>query len=379
MSYLKLKGISKSYGTTGRGRAGIDGITRALKSVDLDVYEHQIMVVLGPSGCGKSTLIRVVAGLETPDAGRVFLSGKDITDESPRDRNIAMVFQDYALYPHMTAEKNLTFGLITRGMGRREAAGRARDAAGLLGISALLKKKPGQLSGGERQRVALGRAIVKKPRLFLMDEPLSNVDALLRAKMRSEIARIIKEVNGTMILVTHDQTEAMTMGDVLAVMKEGAIEQVGTPREIYGEPKNIFIARFIGSPEINLIEPGTRLHDSITKTIGGKGGAGGKKSINRAAGFSGEYKNVIFGIRPEDIFSLAEDKGRGRKFEGEVRFVEELGYESHVTVAFFDVDVKVRMGVDKGATPPTPGETIAFSFEEGELYLFDKSTGNRIE
>ncbi|MBN1574148.1 MAG: ABC transporter ATP-binding protein [Deltaproteobacteria bacterium] len=364
MSYLKLKGISKSYGTTGRGRSGGEGVTRALRSVDLEVDRHRIIVALGPSGCGKSTLLRVVAGLETPDEGRVFLNGDDITDQSPRDRNIAMVFQDYALYPHMTVERNLTFGLTTRGMGKREAVGRARETAELLGISALLRKKPGQLSGGERQRLALGRAIVKRPSLFLMDEPLSNVDALLRAKMRTEITRIIREVGGTMILVTHDQTEAMTMGELLAVMRDGAVEQVGTPREIYDKPKNVFIARFIGSPQMNLIEPGTGLHRLFSEMLAKK--------------MKGDPSGVIFGIRPEDIY-ISGGKKRWGGFKGEARYIEELGHESHITATAHDAEVTIRMGADRAALIPAPGNKVALSFNDKEIHLFDKSTGERIE
>ncbi len=363
MSYLALKKISKSYGAAGRGREGGDGVTLALRSVDLDVDRHRIMVVLGPSGCGKSTLLRVVAGLEAPDEGRVFLNGDDITDQSPRERNIAMVFQDYALYPHMTVERNLTFGLTTRGMGKKEAVERARDTAMLLGISGLLKKKPGQLSGGERQRLALGRAIVKNPSLFLMDEPLSNVDALLRAKMRSEITRIIRDVGGTMILVTHDQTEAMTMGEALAVMRDGAIEQVGTPREIYDTPKNVFIARFIGSPRMNLVEPGTGLHRPVAGRLAKK--------------LKGDLSDVIFGIRPEDM-NISVGKKREGGFEGEVKHVEELGHESHVTASVFDVEVTIRMGADRAALVPAPGNKIALSFNDREIHLFEKSTGERI-
>jgi ABC-type sugar transport system ATPase subunit len=393
MSYLKLKDISKCFGPLGNsdliegcGANSIEGGTDsiedggdspqtsvALSLVNLAVEEYQIMVVLGPSGCGKSTLLRIIAGLETPDSGRVFLAGNDITDKNPKDRNIAMVFQDYALYPHMTVERNMTFGLTTRGMKKKEAVKQARDAAGLLGISQLLKKKPGQLSGGEKQRLALGRAIVKSPSLFLMDEPLSNVDALLRVKMRSEISRIIKEVKGTMVFVTHDQIEAMTMGDVLAVMNDGTIEQVGTPREIYQSPKNIFVARFIGSPNMNLIEPATGLHGIIAKSL----------ADNIVLKGNRDFSEIIFGIRPEEILCKTDSSKKGKnvagQFEGEVKHVEELGYESHVTVFAQGVDVTIRMNADKGATPLSPGDVRTFSLNEKGLHFFDKSTGNRVD
>ncbi len=396
MSYLKLKDISKCFGPLGNSdfikgcRAdsiedGNDSIedsgdspqtSVALSSVNLVVEEYQIMVVLGPSGCGKSTLLRIIAGLEMPDSGRVFLAGSDITDENPKDRNIAMVFQDYALYPHMTVERNMTFGLTTRGMKKREAVKRARDAASLLGIFQLLKKKPGHLSGGEKQRLALGRAIVKSPSLFLMDEPLSNVDALLRVKMRSDISRIIKDVKGTMVFVTHDQIEAMTMGDVLAVMNDGAIEQVGTPREIYQSPKNIFVARFIGSPNMNLIEPATRLHGIIEKSL----------ADNIVLKDNRDFSEIIFGIRPEDILCKTDSSKKGKnvagQFEGEVKHVEELGYESHVTVSALGVagvDITMRINVESGATPLSPGDVRTFSLNEKGVHFFDKSTGNRVD
>ncbi len=353
MSYVELKGISKFFQTKKNERA------IAVKSVYLSVDEKSLMVVLGPSGCGKSTLLRIISGLETPDEGRVMLAGRDITEVLPQDRNIAMVFQDYALYPHMTVEKNLTFGLTLRDTSKREAKKKAGWAASLLGIEGLLKRKPGVLSGGEKQRVALGRAIVKNPSIFLMDEPLSNVDALLRGKMRAEIARIMREVKGTLIYVTHDQTEAMTIGDRLSIMKDGEILQVGTPKEIYETPKNIFVAGFVGSPPMNFVRPGSRLHEKVTAELSKKV----RKAIEK-----GLLKNAVLGIRPEDI-----KVGRG-ELKGKVNLVEELGYESHVTIEsekkFFTARITGK--------PPAINKEISFALDLSKIHLFAEDTGERM-
>jgi multiple sugar transport system ATP-binding protein len=349
MSYLELENITKRYGDT-----------TAVQSITLSVDERQLLVILGPSGCGKSTLLRLVSGLERPDEGNIMLHGSDITDTPPKDRNIAMVFQDYALYPHMTVEKNLTFGLTIRHMEKREAKRRAREAAALLGIEKLLARKPEKLSGGEKQRVALGRAIVKEPSIFLMDEPLSNVDALLRGKMRAEIVRIMRDVGGTLLYVTHDQAEAMTVGDRLAVMKEGMILQVGTPHEVYARPKNIFVASFVGTPSMNFIEPEAKFHKTLLN--------------NSAVGKTGKRENdlspgTVMGIRPEDIII-----GRG-PYRGRVIFVEELGHESHVTVDAEGTSLVIR------APDNTPriDEVVSFSVDADTIHRFDKKSGNRGE
>ena len=345
MSYLELKGISKRFGES-----------IAVDSVDLEVGESQLMVILGPSGCGKSTLLRIVSGLETPDRGKVFLQGKDITEMTPRDRDIAMVFQDYALYPHMTLERNLTFGLTMRNMGRKEARERARGAAALLGIGGLLKRKPGQLSGGEKQRVALGRAIVKDPRLFLMDEPLSNIDALLRGKMRTEITRIMKELGATLLYVTHDQVEAMTMGDDLAIMKDGSIVQVAPPDKMYERPETIFVASFLGNPPMNFIRPKSAIYDKINEMSSIKG-----EKYSHTAG-------MVFGIRPEDI-----KIGQG-DFVGTITSVETLGYESIVSIFAEDTSLTVRVTEN----PPGLNERVSFRLDIERLHPFDGQTGMRI-
>jgi ABC-type sugar transport system ATPase subunit len=321
--------------------------------VDLAAARGSITVILGPSGCGKSTLLRIVAGIEPPDAGAVYLAGRDITAAGPAERNVAMVFQDYALYPHMSAEKNMTFGLIMRGMTRRDAKERAAWAARLLGIEGLLKKKPGALSGGERQRLAVGRAIVKKPSLFLMDEPLSNVDAQFKAAMRVEITRLIRTLSGTMIWVTHDQVEAMAMADVLAVMKDGAIEAVGPPRALYERPPSLFVAGFLGNPPMNVIHAGSAAYRSL---VHGTGGAG---------------RDAIVGVRPEDIRI-----GRG-SCSANVLFREDLGFETRLVLGIGDGAPEDSLTARLTGEAPEVGGTVRFSVDRGKLHFFDPVTSRR--
>ncbi len=344
MEYLEVRGVSRRF----------EDVV-AVRSVDLLAAKGSITVILGPSGCGKSTLLRMIAGIEAPDKGRIHLSGRDITDSPPKDRNIAMVFQDYALYPHMTAEKNMTFGLTVRGVPRKEAQKRAARAARLLGIEGLLGKKPAALSGGERQRVAVGRAIVKDPSLFLMDEPLSNVDAQFKSTMRIEIARLIRDLGGTMIWVTHDQVEAMTMADTLAVMKDGAIEAVGRPRELYEHPPNLFVAGFLGSPPMNIVPAGSALYGRLTD--------------NRLGAGDGR----VIGVRPEDILV-----GK-REFEAAVIFCEELGFESRLTLEVAEGSRRFNLWARVAGNPPHVGRTVRFSIDRRRLHFFDRITGRRLE
>ena len=345
MGYLEIQGVSKRFGEAW-----------AVHDVDLDVPKGSVTVILGPSGCGKSTLLRIVAGLETPDMGHVRLADADITSAAPKDRNIAMVFQDYALYPHMTAQKNITFGLVMRGVPRREANERAQKVARLLGIEGLLSKKPTTLSGGERQRVALGRAIVKEPSLFLMDEPLSNVDAQFKASMRAEIGRLIKDLSGTMLWVTHDQVEAMTMADTLAVMREGRLEGIGAPRDLYERPSNVFIASFLGSPPMNLISGASKALGTLIEK-----------------GRSGVAGDIVVGVRPEDI-----DVGGG-DFQGAVLFCENLGSESHVTIGTGTGQDEVSLTARITGRAPRIGEQVSFSIDKKRLSFFERESGKRIE
>ena len=270
--------------------------TRVLEGLNLDILEGEFLTLLGPSGCGKTTLLRLIAGLEELTGGSISINGRNVSRVDPGDRDIAMVFQSYALYPHMTVFNNLTLNLRARGVSKVEARKRAIDTARLLGIEPLLEKKPGKLSGGERQRVALGRAIIREPTVFLLDEPLSNLDLKLREQMRTELKRLHERLRITTIYVTHDQSEALTLSDRLAVMKDGVIQQVGFPTEVYDHPGNLFVAEFIGSPSINLLKgrfnqggiyvPGCRLRLTGTRSEG----------------------DVIVGLRPEDILIGEPDR-----------------------------------------------------------------------
>ncbi|HWO89017.1 MAG TPA: ABC transporter ATP-binding protein [Gemmatimonadales bacterium] len=258
MTSVALRELTKRY----------DGATAALDRVSLEVRPGEFMVILGPSGCGKSTALRCIAGLEEPTSGDVLIGGAVVTDRPPRERDVAMVFQNYALYPHLTAGENIAFPLRMRRVAESEIRGRVAETARLLGLEPLLSRRPAQLSGGERQRVALGRAIVRQPAVFLFDEPLSNLDAQLRSGMRAELMALHRRLGATMLYVTHDQVEAMTMGTRIAVLKSGVLQQVGTPREIYDRPANAFVAGFIGSPGMNLLDAATHGHGGGAATIG---------------------------------------------------------------------------------------------------------------
>src|SRR5437868_11448914 len=293
MAEIQLEQLTKVYA---------DG-TRALSGLDLEVADAELVVFVGPSGCGKTSALRMIAGLEEISDGVVRVGGRVVNDLPPKDRDMAMVFQNYALYPHMNAYDNMAFGLKMRGIGKGEIDRRVQHAAKILGLADVLKKRPRTLSGGQRQRVAMGRAIVREPQAFLMDEPLSNLDAKLRVQMRTEISRIQRDLGTTMIYVTHDQTEAMTMGDRVAVMKRGVLQQVDAPQDMYDRPANLFVAGFIGSPAMNMV-------DAVLRRSEG-GGAVEFAGISlrvpeqtfqqRPALAAGDGSRVVLGIRPEDI------------------------------------------------------------------------------
>ena len=294
---VSLQGVSKTYPGTSRPAAD---------SVDLSIEPGSFFSILGPSGCGKTTLLRIIAGFEYPDAGRVHIEENDVTALSPRNRDIAMVFQDYALYPHMTAEQNITFNLKNQRVSRDEIGRRLEETATLLDIGEILKKRPAQLSGGERQRVALGRAMIRRPKVFLMDEPLSNLDLKLREAMRMELARLHQELGTTMVYVTHDQTEAMTLSTELAVLRDGIIQQVGKPDAVYARPANLFVARFIGSPSMNIFRM-TR-HDGALRQAGD---GNGSLPLPRDAQVQ-EGQGCLVGVRPHDMI-VQGDGGDGLK------------------------------------------------------------------
>jgi multiple sugar transport system ATP-binding protein len=317
MAGLKLNDIKKSFGHH-----------PILHGVDLDVHEGEFVVLVGPSGCGKSTLLRLIAGLESASSGQIIIGDDDVTTASPGDRGIAMVFQSYALYPHMTVAKNLSFGLENLKMSRAEIDRRVLEAARMLVIEPLLDRRPKQLSGGQRQRVAIGRAIVRNPKLFLFDEPLSNLDAALRVQTRGEISRLHKRIGATMIYVTHDQIEAMTMADRIVVLNSGHVEQVGTPLELFESPANKFVAGFIGSPQMNFFDG--RLLDtgpgSVTVDAPGFGVV--NLPIETANAATGQA--VVLGVRPSH-FELAKDGAAGRHVVRlHVDYAESIGTDTYI-------------------------------------------------
>jgi multiple sugar transport system ATP-binding protein len=307
---IRLESVNKVYA----------GGVRAVRDVDLTIGSGEFMVLVGPSGCGKSTLLRMIAGLEEVSDGSIFIGDRDVTDLTPRDRDIAMVFQNYALYPHMSVEKNLGYGLKVRKMDKAEIKRRVQDVAQMLGLETLLERRPAALSGGQRQRVAMGRAIVREPAAFLMDEPLSNLDAKLRVGMRAELARLHDRLGVTTVYVTHDQVEAMTLGERVAVMRDGVLQQADTPQSLYHRPANLFVAAFMGSPSMNLVE--ATIED-------GHASFGGFR-IPLREDRRPHDGTVVLGIRPQDLEDAAFADPSLPTIEVEASVVEELGSESHV-------------------------------------------------
>jgi multiple sugar transport system ATP-binding protein len=332
---LELESVSKAFGGVG-----------ALRGLTLSVEDGELLVVVGPSGCGKSTLLSVVAGLEAPTAGKVRIDGREVNALSPRERDVAMVFQSYALYPHMTVRQNLAFPLEAARVPRRDVAARVREVSELLGLDGLLDRRPAELSGGQRQRVALGRALVRRPRVFLFDEPLSNLDAALRVSVRAELKKLHERLGATFVYVTHDQAEAMTLADRVAVLRDGVLEQLGTPREIYAAPATSFVARFVGTPPVNLVPP-------------------------RALGM--EAAGVEVALRPEDLAVSPASQGGG--LEARVWLVEPMGPETWVTVERDGARLVARCEASFDAPP---GTSVGLSFDRARLHWFDARTGRRV-
>jgi multiple sugar transport system ATP-binding protein len=385
MSAISLEKLTKVFSS---------GV-RALDRLDLDVKNGEFVVLVGPSGCGKTTALRMVAGLESVTEGSVAFDGRVVSDVSPRDRDVAMVFQNYALYPHLTVAENIGFALTNRKIPKSERDRRVRSAAAALGLSDLLNRKPAHLSGGQRQRVAMGRAIVREPSVFLMDEPLSNLDAKLRVQMRSEVLRVHKTIGAATLYVTHDQVEAMTMGDRVAVLSGGVLQQYGTPRELYERPANLFVGEFLGSPEMNLYEGSVSSSDELV--LGSQRLALGPAATVLAP-FRG--RKVIAGIRPEDLkLDGAAVDADGAPLIADVRAVETLGSETH---ALFLIDApRVAASALAAAADETtdgllggdthnglarldprsgvhPGERITFRVDPGRLHFFDPDTSGAI-
>ncbi len=343
MARLKLEHLTKTFGAA-----------TVLNDVSLDVGDGEFLVLVGPSGCGKSTLLRIIAGLEAPTRGRCILDGVDVTDRDPTQRDVAMVFQNYALYPHMTVRKNLEFPLRLRKFSTSERGRKVDEVAEILGLAPLLDRKPGTLSGGQMQRVALGRAIIRNPRLFLFDEPLSNLDAKMRSEMRSEIARLHRRLGVTTIYVTHDQAEAMTMGSRIVVMQKGSVQQAGAPLAVFDDPANTFVASFIGSPPMNLV-PG--------EVEGGVFRAG-PLAVPCPHGAQGA---VILGIRPHAFL----DSG---STSAPATYVENLGTQTVIEV---DLGGSRLLVTRDGNRAVTPGDPVRLGIDPATVRWFDVRTGNR--
>jgi multiple sugar transport system ATP-binding protein len=339
----------------------------AVDKLNIDIADGEFLVLVGPSGCGKSTSLRMLAGLEDVNSGRILIGDRDVTDVPPKDRDIAMVFQNYALYPHMTVADNMGFALKIAGVSKEERAERVREAAKLLDLEPYLDRKPKALSGGQRQRVAMGRAIVRNPQVFLMDEPLSNLDAKLRVQTRTQIASLTRRLGVTTVYVTHDQVEAMTMGDRVAVLKDGLLMQVDTPRNLYDKPKNVFVAGFIGSPAMNLLE--------LPVVDGGVQFGGTVYPVPRDVLEEAHGQTVTLGSRPEDLETVAQGEG----LQVEVDVVEELGADAyvygHTTLDGQSHDIVARVD---GRRPPMKGESIWVRPQSGHVHLFDTKTGLRL-
>ena len=340
----------------------------AVDSLNIEVGDGEFLVLVGPSGSGKSTALRMLAGLEEIDAGRILIGDRDVTDVPPKDRDIAMVFQNYALYPHMTVADNMGFALKIAGTPKAEIRKRVEDAAEILDLTEYLDRKPKALSGGQRQRVAMGRAIVRSPQVFLMDEPLSNLDAKLRVATRTQIASLQRRLGVTTVYVTHDQTEAMTMGDRVAVLNFGVLQQLDTPRRMYDHPNNVFVAGFIGSPAMNLVEAkltdqGVQFGDAVIP-------------VDRATLSGTDQSTVTIGVRPEDLELVADEQG----IAIEVDVVEELGADAFIygrRVGAAETDKPFIARVD-GRRPPAKGETVHFRPRPDHLHLFDAKSGQRL-
>jgi multiple sugar transport system ATP-binding protein len=379
VAQITLDEVTKEY----------SGGVRAVDAVELEIQSGEFLVLVGPSGCGKSTLLRMIAGLEEVTSGAITIGGREVTHLSPRDRDIAMVFQNYALYPHYTVEKNLAYGLRVRGTPKAEIHRRVQEVAQMLGLEHLLQRRPNALSGGQRQRVAMGRAIVREPAAFLMDEPLSNLDAKLRVDMRAQLARLHAELGVTTVYVTHDQVEAMTLGQRVAVMRDGRLQQVDSPQNLYRRPQNLFVAAFIGSPPMNLVEAEVADGDVTFAGI----------RIPLADGRAPAGR-VILGIRPQDLSLAPPDAAAA--FDVEPAVVEELGSATH---AIFPVEAPpvdtdaVRAASDEGergvllatdqralftaalpeGAPAVVGQPLRLEVDSRRLHFFDVDSGARLD
>jgi multiple sugar transport system ATP-binding protein len=364
MAEIKLNSIVKRY----------DGDVLAVKDFNLNIKDKEFIVFVGPSGCGKSTTLRMIAGLEDISEGDLYIGERRVNDVAPKDRDIAMVFQNYALYPHMNVYDNMAFGLKLRKFRKEDIDKRVKDAARILGLEQYLDRKPKALSGGQRQRVALGRAIVRDPQVFLMDEPLSNLDAKLRVQMRAEITKLHQRLQTTTIYVTHDQTEAMTMATRIVVMKDGIIQQVGSPKEVYDNPENVFVGGFIGSPAMNFLSG--KLEDGAIDIGDLKVKVPeGKMKMLRDQGFVN--KEIILGIRPEDIHDepVFLESSEGTKIKAEIDVAELMGAETFLYSTVSGQDFIARVD---SRTDAKSGHTVELAFDMNKAHFFDPTTEERI-
>lgn len=383
MADVTLTEITKSFGK-------VD----VIHGVSITIVDGEFVALVGPSGCGKSTMLRMIAGLEDPTTGEIAIGGQIVNDRLPKDRNIAMVFQSYALYPHMTVRKNIAFPLRMAGLSQEEQDKKVNAAAKVLNLDSYIERRPGQLSGGQRQRVAIGRAIVREPSAFLFDEPLSNLDASLRVNMRLEISELHNTLKTTMVYVTHDQVEAMTMGDRVAVIKNGVLQQVDTPQELYADPKNVFVAAFIGSPAMNLFE-GTV--EGNTVRIGSQSISLPQSALDAHPDLANRQgQMVVVGIRPEDLedATVTPDHPADQRLRSEVTLVEALGSE---LVTHFNLDAKPVDAGDPDAEDPIAGanvatvvgrfsprstvrqgDTVEIAIDAAHLHFFDHASGQTL-
>ena len=348
MAQLALRNLVKRYGSTD-----------VLHGINLEVADGEFVVFVGPSGCGKSTTLRMIAGLEEVSDGVIEIGGREVNHLEPKERDIAMVFQNYAIYPHMSVRKNIAFGLRSSKMSKPDKARRIEEVAGILSMTELLERKPSQLSGGQRQRVAIGRAMVRDPSVFLFDEPLSNLDAQLRTQMRLEIKKLHQRVGNTIVFVTHDQVEAMTMADRIVIMKDGRIQQVGTPDEVYHRPQNTFVARFIGAPSMNMLD--AEMSDG--RVIMPQG-----QAIQLGGLTTAQPGRITLGVRPDDLVPVESDV----LIQGKVTVREPLGSE---TLIYVDTPGGEIVAKADGRRPPAVGEVVRLGADPANLHVFDRETG----
>ncbi len=366
MSTVSLKNVKKIY----------EGNVTAVHGFNLEIADKEFIVLVGPSGCGKSTTLRMIAGLEEISEGDLIIDGNRVNEVHPKDRDIAMVFQSYALYPHMTVYENMAFALTLRKVPKDVIDKKVREAAEILGITDYLERKPKALSGGQRQRVAIGRAIVREPKVFLMDEPLSNLDAKLRNQMRAEIIKLRQRIDTTFIYVTHDQTEAMTLGDRIVIMKDGYIMQIGTPQEVFDHPQNIFVAGFIGMPQMNFFDAQLNKNGSnYTVDVYGVNVPVDEEIAKQLAANGAESQPIVLGVRPEHINFT---QGSNKSLKGKVSVCEMMGSEYHLHVTTADKDVVLRVptqDLPKEFANGIPyGVEINYEFRPSCMHLFNKET-----